>query len=46
MILALLELDVHYQPKQRDSIFSLLSHMNDISRIFINCLSTTEIKKV
>lgn len=45
LIPCLLELDRHYQPKQRDSIWSLLSHLKDISQIFINCLSNTEIKR-
>jgi len=45
LIPCLLELDRHYQPKQRDSVYQLLSHMNDISKIFINCLSNTDFKK-
>ncbi len=45
LIPCLLELDRHYQPKQRDSIWGLLAHLKDISQIFINCLTNTEIKR-
>mmetsp|Transcript_28549 Transcript_28549/g.25438 ORF Transcript_28549/g.25438 Transcript_28549/m.25438 type:complete len:504 (+) Transcript_28549:4260-5771(+) len=45
LIPTLLELDKHYIPKQRDSVFKLLSGMNDVAKIFISCLANTEYKK-
>lgn len=33
-----LELDAHYQPKQKDSILELLKKMNDNAKIFLQCL--------
>ena len=45
LIESLVDLDEHYQPKQRDSIYNLLKSLKDIAQIFINCLtSSSDIK--
>ncbi len=45
LIPALLELDPHYQPKQKDPICNLLKTLKDTAQIFLNCLTTAADQK-
>jgi len=38
----LLELDPHYQPTQKDSIYKLLSQLKELAQIFLNCLTASD----
>lgn len=36
---ALLDIDPHYQPRQVESIYTLLKQLNDTAKIFLSCLT-------
>mmetsp|Transcript_28550 Transcript_28550/g.25455 ORF Transcript_28550/g.25455 Transcript_28550/m.25455 type:complete len:286 (+) Transcript_28550:433-1290(+) len=38
----LLELDRHYQPPQKESIFKLLGNLKELAQIFLNCLTAAD----
>ena len=40
LIGSMVDLDKHYQPKQKDSIYTLLKSLKDIAQIFISCLTS------
>jgi len=42
LLSCLLDLDRHYQPPQKDSIYTLLTNLKDLAQIFLNCLTATE----
>jgi hypothetical protein len=45
LIPCLLDLDPHYQPKQSESIFTLLTSLKDLAQIFLSCINTSDISK-
>lgn len=42
LIPTLLDLDPHYQPAQKDSVYNLLKNLKELAQIFLNCLTTAD----
>lgn len=42
LLQCLMDLDQHWQPPQKDSIYSLLTNLKELAQIFLNCLTTAD----
>ena len=45
LVTCLLNLDPHYQPKQPESILTLLNNLKELANIYLNCLTSNEATK-